>query len=329
MATQPYNKLYNEETYGKVLQENKAICDDFLKECKARKLASSTQQQYANDCRWICCFIFKHLNNQSLLKLTKRSFRDFMIICSEEYELSSARCNRLLSCIHQLLNFCEEDDELYEDYTRNASEKVKGLPKNPERDIVFLSDDIIEKLWKKLKKEKRYEEATLCAILYDSGSRRNEIAQIKRDSIREDANATNVVVGKRAKKFKVIYFSRTKESYKLYESARTDDSDLLFPNDKGEAAYMHIYNLVVSWRKDLLEITGKEYNVNPHSFRHSFVQNLLDGSHYLCREKDLGSIPLEKIKSLCHHESSDTTLKYAMDNTNKDIEDLFGINLIY
>lgn len=327
MANQPYNKLYNEERYANVLQENKDICDDFLKECKARKLAASTQKQYANDCRWICCFIEKHLKNESILKLTKRSFRDFMIICTEEYELSSARCNRLLSCIHQLLSFCEEDDDLYEEYTRNASEKIKGLPKSPVRDIVFISDEIIVKLWQKLMDEERYKEATLLGILYDSGCRRNEIAQVERNSITKDGNSTNIVKGKRNKNFKVLYFRLTKEAFEKYDALRTDDNPLLFPAKEGTTAYVSIYEKVIGWRKDLKEITGDDYEINAHTFRHCYVQNFLDGSHYLCRELKLGSVPLEKIKSLCHHESSDTTLNYAEDNTDRDIEELLGIKL--
>lgn len=326
---QVYNRTFTPEKWELVNKGNKDIINDFITECKAQKKSVGTQKQYYNDCRIVAIYCLDQLENKCFLDLNKRDFRNFVIYCQEVWELSSARINRLLSCIHMLLNFCENDDDLYEDYTRNASEKVKGLPKEPVREITFIPDKVIGELYQKLMKEERYKEATLLALLYDSGCRKNEILQVERASITEDGNATNVVVGKRSKKFKCLYFSRTKESFKKYEATREDDNKMLFITQGGNNATVGaIYSWVKGWEKDLLEITGEDYSgLNVHTFRHCFVQNFLDGTHYLCAEMNLGAVPLEKVKTLCHHESSDTTLNYADNNEDKDIEDLFGIKL--
>lgn len=325
---QVYNRTFTPEKWEKVNKVNKEIINDFITECKAQKKSAGTQKQYFNDCRIVAIYCLEQIDNKSFLELGKRDFRNFVIYCQEVWGLSSARINRLLSCIHMLLNFCENDDELYEDYTRNASEKVKGLPKEPVREITFISDEVIGKLYDKLMKEERYREATLLAILYDSGCRKNEVLQVERASITDEGNATNMVVGKRSKKFKCLYFSRTKESFKKYEAAREDDNKMLFVTSTGNTATdTSVYIWVRGWEKDLLELTGDEYTLNVHTFRHCFVQNFLDGSHYLCKEMNLGAVPLEKVKTLCHHESSDTTLNYADNNEDRDIEDLFGIKL--
>ena len=135
--------------------------------------------------------------------------------------------------------------------------------------------------------------------------------------------------GKRGKHFRCLYFNRTKEAFKKYNAIREDDSDALFLNAEGKPATPgNLYDWVRNWVKDLKELTGKDYEgLNVHSLRHAFVNNLLSGEHYLCRELNLGAIPLEKVKTLCHHESSDTTLGYAMNTEEKDIEDLFGITI--
>ena len=241
--------------------------------------------------------------------------------------MSNARANRLMSAVRTLLSYLEDDDD-YEEYEINAAAKVKGLPKEAVREVVFLTDEIILKLWQKLMNEKRYKEATLLGLLYDSGSRKNEIAQVRRDSIKQDGNATNIVVGKRGKKFPVLYFRLTKEAFKEYDKTRTDDNPALFINEIGNAATGgNIYEWVVKWKKDLKEITGEDFDLNVHSFRHCFIENFLKGEHYLCRELKLGKVPLEKVKSLAHHESSDTTLGYAQNDENRDIEELLGIKL--
>jgi len=227
------------------------------------------------------------------------------------------------------LEFCESDDDVYEDYTRNASEKVKGIPKDPIRDIVFLSDEEIEILYNKLMKDERYKEATLLAILYDSGCRKNEILQVERATITEDGNATNIVKGKRGKKFKVLYFKRTKEAFKKYNATRTDNNPLLFVNSNGDnGTGGMIYDIVKKWIKDLHNLTRKDYEgLTVHSLRHAFVENCISGTHYICKEYGTGAIPLEKVKTLCHHESSDTTLGYSQNHDDKDIEDMFGISI--
>jgi len=153
----------------------------------------------------------------------------------------------MLSAVHMMLEMASDDDDLYEDYDRNASEKIKGVPKNPVREITFVSDEHIKMLYDKLMKEERYKEATLLGILYDSGVRRNEVLQVKRTDIADDKNCTDtVVVGKRSKKFKVIYFSRTKEAFKKYEATRTDNNEALFINAEGRPATA---NNIYDWIK--------------------------------------------------------------------------------
>lgn len=327
MGKQIYNKIYNEEDWKQVNPKNKSIIDDYILELRAQKKKETTIHQYYNDLRLICIYILKQCNNRSFVELNRKDFRRLVLWLTDECKVSNARANRLMSAVRTLLSYLEDDDD-YEEYEINQAAKVKGLPKEEVREVVFLEDEIILKLWNKFMKEKRYRDATLLGILYDSGSRKNEIAQVLRDSIKEDKNASNIVTGKRGKKFPVLYFRLTKEAFKEYDKTRSDNSNALFITNSGtDATAGNLYDWVVSWRKDLKELTNKEYEINVHTFRHCFINNFLSGTHYLCRELKLGAVPLERIKSLAHHESSDTTLGYAQNDENKDIEELFGIKL--
>jgi len=324
-----YNRIYDEDKWKLVNPENKKIVEDYLMEIKSQKKRESTQIQYKNDLRILCIYVLDYCKNKSFLELTKRDFRNFVINATENWGVSNARANRLMSAIRTLLSFLEDDDEEYEDYTRNAAAKVKGLPKEGVRDVVFLSDDTIMKLYDKFIAEERYKEATLLGILYDSGCRKNEILQVKRNSVTENGNSTNTVEGKRGKKFKVLYFRLTKEANKLYEASRKDDNEYLFVTSLGSTANAsYLYELVKGWIDDIEALTGDRYDqLNVHSFRHCFIENMVNGTHYLCREKKLGAVPIEKVKVLAHHSDVSTTDSYRSNDEERDIEDLFGIKL--
>ena len=326
MGQQPYNRIYSEEKWAKVNQTNKDIMEDYLMELKAQKKKETTIYQYKNDLRIVCIYVLDNCENKAFTDLGRKDFRKLVLWLTETCGVSNARANRLMSAVRTLLSYLEDDDET--DYEINAAAKVKGLPKEAVREVVFISDDVILQLWDKLMKEHRYKEATLLGILYDSGSRKNEIIQVRRDAIKQDANATNIVIGKRGKKFPVLYFRLTKEAFVKYDETRKDDNPMLFVNELGNAATGgNVYEWVTGWRKDLKDLTGDDYEINVHTFRHCYIENFLKGEHYLCRELNLGKVPLEKVKSLAHHESSDTTLGYAQNDENRDIEELLGIKL--
>ena len=296
---------------------------------KSQKKAKSTLEQYGYDCRFFLTWNYKYNEDKNILDLRKRDFRNFFLWCDEN-QMSGARRNRILSVIHMLTEFLENDEDEYEEYERSASAKIKGVERGKVRTILFIENDIIQKLYDKFMKEERYRDATLLAILYESGCRRNEICQVRRDSITQEGNATNEVTGKRGKKFKVLYFSHTKEAFKKYEETRTDNCEMLFTmKDDEPADGPALYRWVSAWIKDLEEIDpDRDYDaLNVHSFRHCFIESLCRGTHWICKEMKLGKVPIEKVKVLAHHSDISVTDSYRDNNEERDIEELFGFKL--
>lgn len=323
-----YNRIYNEVEWKEVNQENKDLLDDFLLELKSRKKKKSTIDQYFNDGRIIFIYILRHLKNKSILELTKKHFRNMSLWMMEDMGMSNSRSNRLMSFTRSLLDFAESEDDY--DYDMNTASKVKGLPKEEVREIHFLKDDQFNLLREELRNRKDYVKMLLLDLAYDSAGRRNELAQVLKEGLLTKSN-TNIVIGKRGKKFPLIYFSRTKESLKLYlEQRGEDDIESLWvtgKKSKREISYETIYDYFVSMADLLTELTGENIPFNPHSCRHSSLQNFSDGTHYALKEIGKDKMELNELMVYAHHSDISTTQSYLLDNANDMILQAFGIDI--
>ena len=326
---QVYNRFFEQSKWDEVPKFNKDLIDDFLLELKSQGKSQGTIKQYFNDLRIICIYIHDELGNKEFHKLKKKHFRN-MVLFFKEKGMSNARVNRLKSSVSSMLEFASNEED-YEDLMEiNYASKVKGLQKESVRDIVFLSWDEVEIIYNELKEQERYQEALLLALAIDSAGRRNELFQVKKDSITKDGSFTNEVIGKRGKKFRLMYNDLTKEAYELYMKQRgEDDIDSLWIIGKGEnkrpVTYDALYNRVVSWRKILLDKTGEYKELNAHSWRHISLELLSTGEHYLC--KKLGKkFELNELKLLAHHNDLSTTDSYLRDKSDDMLLAAFGIS---
>lgn len=323
-----YNRFYDETKWNNVPKFNKDLINDFLLELKASGKSKNTIDQYFNDLRIICIYIHDELGNKEFHQLKKKHFRN-MVLFFKEKGMSNARVNRLKSSISSCLEFASNEEDYEELLEINYAGKVKGLQKESVRNIVFLSWDEVELIYKELLNQERYQEATLLALAIDSAGRKNELHQILKDSITPDGNFTNEVVGKRAKKFKLMYNDMTKEAFKLYMEQRgEDDIESLWITSRGERRKLDVdglYDMVVSWRKILEEKTGEYKEFNVHSLRHIALELLSTGEHYMA--KKLGKkFDLDSLKLLAHHESIETTSGYLKDRSDDMLMEAFNLN---
>lgn len=330
-----YNKIFNEADWENVLEFNKEVLQDFLMEYKQQQKKPSTLKQYYNDGRIILIYILHNCGNQSILDLKKRDFRKFSLWLTEEKGMSSSRSNRMMSCCRSMLAFCEDEDEYK--YEQNFAAKVKGVPNESVRDICFMTDDEVMRLINTLMEREEYQKATLLSLLYDSAGRKNEIAQVEKYSFLDpEKSCTNIVVGKRGKKFPLLYFSKTKECAKLWlEQRGSDDIPGLWvirkkndPEFKKAISSDTIYSWIIGLRDLYEELEGKELTFNCHSFRHFSLENYSTGQHYYCKELGMtDGFPLERLKLIAHHESIETTQNYLLDKSDSELELMFNITL--
>lgn len=326
-----YNNFYTPELWEQVNKENKRIIDDFLAEYKQRKKSKGTIDGYFNDLRIIMIYILKELSNRCVLELNKKDFRGLSLYFTEECGMSPARTNRLKSAINSLLTFCEEDDD-YE-YEINMAKKVKGIPrervKDNEDNFFFTFDEFI-KVRDILVKRGRLQDAVLWSIGFDSAGRRNELFQIEKHGLL-DRNKTNTVIGKRGKKFYLVYLDDTQELIRQYLEERGEDNiDSLWIKGSGQNKQPitgdALYDRVCSISKILSEVRGEQCNIFPHTMRHSRLECLAQGTDTRLVDENGNpqKYPLEQVQVFAHHSDVSTTQGYLKDHSSELIDEMFG-----
>ena len=328
-----YHNFYTEELWSQVNKENKNIMEDFLQEYKQRKMSKGTIAGYRNDLRIIMIYILKELGNRCVLDLKKKDFRNLSLYFTEECEMSAARTNRLKSSINSLLTFCEDDDDY--DYEVNYAKKVRGIPKNrvkDDKDDFFFTYDEFIKVRDILVKQEKWQLAVLWSLGFDSAGRKNELFQVKKEGLL-NSNKTNVVVGKRGKKFPLVYLDGTKELIRKYLEWRGDDDiESLWIKGTGDkkepiSDSSVLYDRIVSISKILSEVRGEECNIFTHTMRHSRLECLSQGTdlRLLDENGNPKKYPLDQIQVFAHHSSPDTTMGYLRDHSEETINNMFGI----
>lgn len=321
-------RLFNEQDWEKLSDENRELYEDYRLELESQGKAIKTIQQYSFDLRAFFCYLVREKNNKYILDLKRREFRNFFLKL-QRAGTSAARINRFESSIRNLLEFaCESDDYEYE---VNSMSHIKGLQKEPVREIVFLTDRQVNILIDELLKRKHYQKALWVSLIYDSAGRRNEIYQVKKKGFLE-SNQTNVVTGKRSKKFRLIYFNRTKILFKLWMRQREEDElDTLWISGRGDhkkpLSYEATYNFTNEFREILEKRTGEEIPLNIHSFRHSALTNYSNGTHHVLEEVGKDKLDIRLLQTLAHHSDIGTTQGYLKDDSEEQLANALGIEI--
>ena len=330
MAKQTYTQFQTPEKWKVVNKHNKEIISEYELELKSRGKSKNTIKQYINDLKILACYVVDEYENIPFYKLTKKQIRNF-VIDLQDNDTSPARINRILSSIRTMLDFAI-DDEDYEDlYLKNVASKIKGLDKEKVRDVIFLSMDEITTIYNVLIKKKKYQEALLLSLLIDTAGRKNEIYQIQKSSIKENGVFTNEVVGKGNKKFKLMYNKMTKDTFPLYlEQRGEDDYDFLWYSKSKdgnieEAKPSKFYYWIKKWVDILYKETGVKKDFNIHSFRHSCLELLSTGEHYICDITGRGKFELTTLQALANHNDISTTNSYLKDKTEDILLEAFNV----
>lgn len=326
-----YNRFFTEELWEQVNPENKRIMNDFLAEYRQQKKSAGTITQYAADIRIIFIYILKELDNKCILELNRKDFRGMSLYFSDNCNMSANRVNRIKSTCNSMLTFCEYDDDY--DYEVNQSKKVKGIAKEVVKDNdddFFFTFDEFMKVRDILVERGELQLAVLWSLSFDSAGRRNEIAQVEKHGLL-DGNKTNIVIGKRGKKFPLIYLDDTKELIRRYLEERGDDDiDSLWINVVGgvkrPVTSETLYYRIVKISHILSKVKGVECNIFPHTIRHSRLECLSQGTDTRLLDEDGKPIkyPLDQIQVFAHHSDIGTTQGYLKNHDDETIDAMFG-----
>ena len=323
-----YIKMFDEDIYELVNKESKEALQDYILELKSKGRAEKTVAQYVFDIKAFLCYVYENADNKSILDLKRREFRTFFLYMKETGK-SSARINRFMSSIRNWCLYLEEDEDDYEHYENSPMRKIRSVESETVREIFFLTDEQVEFLVNYLVESNQLQKALYVELSYSSGARRGEIIQVTKQPFLEDGNMTGVVTGKRGKQFKLVFSNRCKKIAQMYlEQRGEDDIDSLWITGKGEnkrpLGYDSLYNFAVSFRKILQKEYNENIELNSHTFRHSFAQNLSDSTHYMLKELKKEKLTLNEIRILMNHNSVDITQSYMKNEDEEFLKNLFS-----
>lgn len=320
------NNLYTHERWNAVDERNKRLMQFHVRNMKIEKLRPNSIHQYSCDLRMFMVWNLLYNDNMYLIDFTKMHFDEFKFFMIEERNASNARVDRLISAIRQMMDYAEGDDLRYKEYEHSKAAKVKSLGKGPVRDIVFLTEKQIVMMRDYLMQKKMFKLMFLLDLFYDSGGRISEILQVKNvESLVK--GYTNKVELKGGEMGYLLLHDRAKESLKIYLNA-VGDNEYIWLKKNGDYAKNEstIRDWVKKLRHILTDIQGKETPFTPHSFRHTVIENMCNGTHYLC-EKIGRPFTLEEVQLIVHHKTTDMTKSYRKPRDNEVIFGLFGISL--
>ena len=140
-------------------------------------------------------------------------------------------------------------------------------------------------------------------VMYSSGLRVTEAINLKISSLYLDVGFIRVIgkgdkerlvpIGSDAIKYIKLY----KETMRVHQTPAKDCDDILFLNNRGKALSRVMIFYII---KDLIQKTGIQKSISPHSFRHSFATHLVEGG-----------ADLRAVQEMLGHESITTTEIYT------------------
>lgn len=322
-------KLYDENLWSKANQENKDILEDYELELESRGRAKKTIEQYMFDLRGFVCWIAKNRKDQSMLKLKRRDFRKLFLDMAKQ-GASNARINRFQSSLRNCLQYCYEE-ESYEDYNDNIMNKIHGLQKESVHDIIFLTDQEVNQVLDYFMRKADYQKALCFSFVYDNACRRNECLEITKDTF-DGERISNEVVGKRAKRFKLVYSKRTKIIANIYFKQRgEDDCNAVWVKKDSQGKVVPLsYSTLYDWATECRKAIPNKEDVESltfHSWRHSSLENFSNGTHHFLKELNTKSLDIDELKTIAHHTDISTTKSYLKDHDLEKVENIFGVKM--
>lgn len=237
---------------------------------------------------------------------------DFLKWLKEKRKCSVATLNQRLACVHTFFRYVQMDapEAAYE------SQKILSIPFNkaPEKAVKYLNAEdtrlLLEQPDRREKSGRR--DLTLLSLLYDTGARVQEIADLMVGSIRLIAPAQVTLIGKGNKARIVPLMKNTAELLISYirESKLDHTSKLQYPlfmNQRHEkltrAGIAYVLKKYAVLAEEKSSTFPKPVSVTPHVLRHSKAMHLLEAG-----------VNIVYIRDILGHVDVSTTEIYARAN---------------
>lgn len=311
-----------DKMWTKVNDEYRELVEEFI---SVQNHSPQTKKQYISGLKQFGFFIYSHMNNKPLYKITKRDFLRYISYLRDERKMSSSAMSLKKACVSSLCNYIENvvADEIEEFRTfRNFTRGLPAIPKNRVYDKVKVTFEEYEDMMKVLESDENWLGMAWLSTAMRVGARRSEIIQFKTEimnyNIPESQNyvLSHLVRGKGAstdgKPLEYMIPLDVLPYWKKWIESRGYESKYIFTTKhNGE-----IKPLSPSWAdyfcaNILSNILGRRVNV--HIFKNSCVTHLLESG------VDINLVS----RFVAHHESVSTTQIYDLRDFEEEKNKIF------
>lgn len=287
-----------------------------------KNLSPNTIKSYRDSFKSIFIYFIEkkkiNITNITFETFSKELVTEFLDYLENEKNNSISTRNQRLAAIHSFCRFVQMEEPSYLD----NMQKILEIPfkKATKKIIGYLTSDAIELLLQQpdLKERNGLRDLLILSLLYDTGSRIQELIDIKIKDIRIESPSIIRLNGKGRKIREVPIMSNTKKILKEYiKRSKKTDNQYLFescPNKKfSRKGICYIIDKYVNRARETSNIIPQK--VNPHMFRHTKAMHLLQSGVNLIYIRDfLGHVDIQ---------TTEIYAKYDTETKRKAIENAY------
>lgn len=298
---------------------------------KQKNASNNTIASYRDTFKLLLCYCRDYrgipVEKLTMEMLTHELVTGFLEWLESERKCSISSRNQRLAAIHSFFRYSQyEEPKSLANYQKVISVPNKKAPKPA---IPHLTPEMMQTLLAQPDRNsaKGRRDLTLLSILYDSGCRVQELADLKVRDVIISSPAVIVLTGKGGKTRRVPLMKNTKELLHHYIQEQSLDkpwkSDYsLFVNKQHnhltKEGIAYIISCYISPARAIMPSIPEK--VTPHMFRHSKAMHLLQAGVNLIYIRDF--LGHEDIKTTEIYAKSDTELKrIAIENAYPDLID--------
>jgi len=264
-----------------------------------KSLSAHSVEAYIRDIDKFAQYLFDEVGAIGPTEVNLKHLQSFIQTIGK-LEMAPSSQARIISGIKSFFKYC-----LLEQIITINPTTLLPTPKIQRKLPDVLSFEEIEQLISAidLSKPEGGRNKAILEVMYSSGLRVTEAINLKISSLYLDVGFIRVIgkgdkerlvpIGSDAIKYIKLY----KETIRVHQVPAKDCEDILFLNNRGKALSRVMIFYII---KDLIQKTGIQKTISPHSFRHSFATHLVEGG-----------ADLRAVQEMLGHESITTTEIYT------------------
>jgi integrase/recombinase XerD len=264
-----------------------------------KSLSAHSVEAYLRDIDKFAQYLFDEVGVIGPSEVTLKHLQSFIQTIGK-LEMAASSQARIISGIKSFFKYC-----LLEQIITINPTTLLPTPKIQRKLPDVLSFEEIEQLIGAidLSKPEGGRNKAILEVMYSSGLRVTEAINLTISSLYLDVGFIRVIgkgdkerlvpIGSDAIKYIKLY----KETIRVHQAPAKDFEDILFLNNRGKALSRVMIFYII---KDLIQKTGIQKTISPHSFRHSFATHLVEGG-----------ADLRAVQEMLGHESITTTEIYT------------------